>query len=431
MTRNTGAINVTFDQLPISMSYDAPTLYIKSENNISFGNYYGETYDSRHFDGKGGAASFEALQDREHRYIRAWIEHESDARIVVRIREALANNIYDIAHTDIPSGSPYGKGDWEDQWFYVYPDGTYLEHDKIYTGLAPMSRPFGFDRTPPKVVHEFIESVVRGRPGSLPTDDIEKRALTLIRLIGDHSEAHLPEGKSTTISYDTYPEGFGDFRDANIMLVNLKAQYKPFTIALPYGVRIQPYIPEQPIRYVFNVFGWTPDSNRPYKTSIGHILNYWHYRRTDNTLEQIYLQGMTNAADPVKDLVGLAWSWILAPKLQMEGLKSSYADMTYDPAQKAYIIPRQGRGPTTLEFTLARDDDGNTGVPMSLVNPTFIVKDWGDSDVSLAIDSKTVQRDENFRVGYEETPTGKDLILWLKLKSSKTVKFSITPQKKN
>jgi hypothetical protein len=105
--------------------------------------------------------------------------------------------------------------------------------------------------------------------------------------------------------------------------------------------------------------------------------------------------------------------------------------MTCDPAQKAYIIPRQGRGPTTLEFTLARDDDGNTGVPMSLVNPTFIVKDWGDSDVSLAIDSKTVQRDENFRVGYEETPTGKDLILWLKLKSSKTVKFSITPQKKN
>jgi len=37
-----------------------------------------------------------------------------------------------------------------------------------------------------------------------------------------------------------------------------------------------------------------------------------------------------------------------------------------------------------------------------------------------------VQHGDNFRVGYEETPTGKDLILWLKLKSSKTVKFSIT-----
>ena len=142
-----GTVRVTFDQLPISMSYDSPTFYMMSENNIGFGNYTAETYDPRNFNGKGGAASFEALQDRENRYIRVWIEHQSNARIVVRVRQALANNLYDISHTDIPSGSPYGKGDWEDQWFYIYPDGTYLEHDKVYTGLATMSRPFGFDRT--------------------------------------------------------------------------------------------------------------------------------------------------------------------------------------------------------------------------------------------------------------------------------------------
>ena len=424
-----GAVKVTFDLLPTTMSYDLPgRFYMVSENNISFHSFPGETYDNRHFGGTGGAASFEPLMDRENRYVRVWIEHQSDARIVVRVREALANNLYNIAHTDIPSGSPYGKGDWEDEWYYIYPDGTNIRDDKIYTGLAPMSRPFGFDRDPPKVVHEFIEPGVHGQPGHLPTDDMETNALTLIRLFGDFMEARLPDGKSTTISYVPYPKDFGDFRDANIMLVNLKAKYKPFMIAMPYGVRVQPYAPEGPLRYVFETWGWSPSSGRGYTLSLGHILNYWHYRRTDNTLEQIYFQGMTDAADPVKELVSLAWSWIQPPKLHMEGLEPSYTDITYDPAQKAYIVPRQGRGPTELKFSLEADKDGGSGVPMSLVNPAFIVKDWGESDVSLQIDSKPVERGDNFRVGYEETATGKDLIIWLKMKTSQTVKFSISPK---
>lgn len=422
-------VKVTFDLLPTTMQYDLPThFFLVTENNIKFSNFAAETYDPRHWAATGSAASFEPLQDRENRYVRVWIEHQSDARIVVRIFYALCNKNEEIAHPDIPSGSPYGKGDWVDEWVYIYPDGTSLRHMKIYTGLAPMARPFGFDRTPPKVVFEFVESAVQGIPGRVPTDDIEIGALTLIRLIGDHTEILLPEGKSTTISYNAYPAAFGDFRDANIMLVNLKAQYKPFTIAVPKGIRIQPYLPDGPVPYVFNTFGWTSSSKTPYFTSICHILNYWHYRRTDNTLEQVYLQGMTNAVDPVKELVSLAWSWIAAPRLQMEGLKPSYSVFTYDPAQKAYIVPREGWGPTALEFTLEQDRDFRSRAPNSIVNPAFVVKDWGESDVLLQVNSKPVQQGESFRVGYEETATGKDLILWLKMKASETARFSISPK---
>jgi len=74
---------------------------------------------------------------------------------------------------------------------------------------------------------------------------------------------------------------------------------------------------------------------------------------------------MTNAADPVKELVSLSWSWIQAPRLQMEGVKPSYTDITYDPAQKAYIVPREGYGPAELKFSLEYDNDGGGfGVPM-------------------------------------------------------------------
>jgi len=419
-----GAIKVTYDLLPTSMSFDLPWNYcMVMENGIKVSYFAAETYDPRDFDGTGGAASFEPGMDRQGRYVRGWIEHQSDARIVVRIRYALSNNLYDIAHPDIPSGSPYGKGDWGDEWFYIYPDGVHVRHMKLYTGLAPVSRPFGFDRVPPKVVHEFMESVVRGQPGHKPTDDIEIDALTLIRLFGGHSEDSIDEGISTKISWKPYPEDFGEFRDANIMFINLKSEYKPFTIGMPYGVRVQPYAPEGDLPHVFQTWGYSPE--RGYTAALGHMLNYWHYRRTDNTLEQVYLHGVTNTDDPVKELVPLAWSWIAEPSLQMEGVEPDYNQFLYDPAQRAYIVPRKGRGPTELEFTLEKDDDL---APLCIINPAFIVKDWDEPGVELKMDGKTIEQGKTFRVGLEQTPTGKDLIIWLRMKTNEPTRFSIAPR---
>jgi len=423
--REKGAVKVTFDLLPTTMSFDLPWTYcMVTENNIKFANFAAETYDPRKFYATGGAASFEPGMDREGRYVRAWIEHKSDARIVVRIRYALANNLYDIAFPDIPTGSPYGKGDWTDEWHYIYPDGSNIRHMKIYTGLAQLSRPFGFDRTPPRTVHEFMETVIIGEPGHIPTDDIELDAVTLVRMFGGHVETIIPEGESTTINFKPYPKDYGDFRDANIMLINLKSEYKPFTIALPYGVRVQPYEDDGPFPWVFHTWGRPPE--RGYTSVFGHFLNYWHYKRTANTLEQIYLHGMTNAADPVKDLVSRGWSWIQNPVLKMEGLELSYTEFTYDMAQKAYIVPRKGRGPVELNFSLEKVNRG----PMWIINPTFIVKDWDTPGIALRVNGKKQKEGKNYRVGYEQTPTGKDLILWLRMRSSKPTQFTITPTSK-
>jgi hypothetical protein len=421
-----GAVKVTFDLLPTSMSFDLPWNYcMVTQNGIKFSTLAAETYDPRDFAGTGGAASFEPGMDREGRYIRAWIERQSDARIVVRIRYALANNLYDIAHPDIPSGSPYGKGDWVDEWFYIYPDGVHTRHMKIYSGLAPVSRPFGFDREPPNVVHEFMELNVRGLPGHKPTDDIEIEAMTLIRLLGAHTENLIEEGISTTISYKPYPDDFGEFRDASIMLLNLKSEYKPFTIGMPYGVRVQPYMPEDDLPHVFQTWGYS--ERRGYSSSLGHMLNFWHYRRSDNTLEQVYLHGMTNAEDPVKELVALAWSWVAGPKLRMEGLEYDYGTFTYDQVQKAYIVSCKNGKPSELEFELEVDEDFYD-MRQSIINPAIIVKGWGKAPVTLEIDGKPVKQGKDFRVGYEQTPTGKDLVIWLKMKTNKTVTFSITPK---
>jgi len=309
-----GAIRVNFDLLPTAMSFDLPWTYcMVTENNIKFANLAAETYDPRDFDGTGGLASFEPGMDDEGRYVRAWIEHQSDARIVVRIRYALNNNLGDIAHPDIPSGSPYGKGDWTDEWHYIYPDGTNIRRMRIYTGLAPVSRPFGFDREPPSTVHEFMESVVIGQPGHVPTDDIEIEALTLFKMFGGHSE----------------------------------------------------------------------------------------------------------------ELVSLAWSWITDPPLRMDGLEDEYGVYTYDPAQKAYIVPRKGRGPVRLEWMLDEPEDG----PMHIINPAFIIKDWDREGFVLKMNGKLVERGRDFRAGYEDTPTGSDLVLWIRMHAQEAVEFELSPLK--
>ena len=113
-----GAVKVTFDLLPTTMSFDLPWHFCAvAENGLKFAYFAAETYDPREWDGKGADASFEAGMDKAGRYSRVWIEHQSPARIVVRVRYALTNSKYKIAHDDLKTESPYndGKGDWGEE----------------------------------------------------------------------------------------------------------------------------------------------------------------------------------------------------------------------------------------------------------------------------------------------------------------------------
>jgi hypothetical protein len=188
-----GVVEVYFDLLPTSIRFNAPSYpCLVTENGIQYSNGFAETYDPR-LDPDAKETSFEPGFDDSNEYSRMWIESQNEARIVVRVRGALVSDEGKyIAHADIPSGSPYGAGDWVDEWYYIYPDGVHTRHVKIYTGLASRSLPFGFDREPPQVIHEFMEAMVLGEKRHQPQDDIEEGGITLIRTVGDNSEAIIP-----------------------------------------------------------------------------------------------------------------------------------------------------------------------------------------------------------------------------------------------
>jgi hypothetical protein len=416
------AVEVHFDLVPTTMRFSMPCFpCMVTENGIHYSNGWTETYDPQ------VSSSCEVLWDNEARYARMWIESQNPARIVVRVRAALGDPDGYIAHSDIPSGSPYGQGDWTDEWYYIYPDGTHTRHVRIYTGLAEQSLTVT-DQTfsgrtpireiPPNVVHEFQEEFIFGLSGHLPEHDIEEEPLTLIMM----------DGRSKVIPYKPYPKDFGEFSAANIKVVNLKSQYRPFTICIPHGIENEPYPPEGNLPQVFQTWPREP-GERGYSTSLGHILNWWHYRRTENILEQVYLSGMTKAQDPAEELLPLAKSWLEPPRLQMRGLEPRYRERIYDPAQRAYIIRRQDRGRGALQLSLEgyESDEDEPGAPLWIVNPAFVIKDWGNEGVAIKVNGKQVKPGEGYRVGYESTETGTDLILWFKRESREKMKFELRP----
>ena len=72
-------------------------------------------------------------------------------------------------------------------------------------------------------------------------------------------------------------------------------------------------------------------------------------------------------------------------------------------------------------------DEDFHGVAQTIINPAIVMKDWGEAGVEVKIDGKPVERGKDFRVGYEETNTGKDLILWFRMTSTKPTRFTLTP----
>lgn len=425
-----GAVKVTFDLQPTSMSFDLPWHFCAvAENGIKFAHFAAETYDPRKWNGAGADASFEAGMDRDARYARVWIEHQSDARIVVRVRYALTNSKLQIAHDDAPSDSPYnnGKGDWGEERFTIYPDGVYVRHMTIHSSLAAMSQPFGFYREPPNVVHEFMETVVIGPPGHVPTDDINTNpALFLFKMFRNQPGEVYAEGAGKEIDYGLPhgpPADFGEFRDANIMLLNSKSSYKPFTIGLPYGVSVTPYGWEENRTYPFTTWTGYREPTIGYIAAIGHMVNWWHFRRTESTIEQVYLHGLTNSVVPQQELMPLAWSWISPPELQMpaarlspNGSAGEYQQFTYDQTQRAYVVPHAGVGPREVHFRLdAIYDDKHLHGTMWLVKPAFVISQWNNRshDIELQIDGKRLKLGSDYRLGFEQQDAGVALVIWV------------------
>jgi len=395
---------VMFDEYPFKLVYwhginNYPVWY--SENDIGLMHEAAETV--------GPLGCQEALMDRQCRYSRVRVIENNDARVMIHWRHAMNDIKYELVHVDPLTG----WGDWCDDYLTIYPDGVAAR--KLIHWCSSLDKWHSYEQD------NFIVPI-----GLTPADILEAEAVKLANLKGEESELSWAEtGK---------PEG-KNIPDPIILKYNIKAESRPFMIIHPELGEALLEGNGRPWPHCFYWWNHWPVAQipsdgkqlyivdgRPSSTCItgnpfrtDHPLN----ERTANSLKQFMLFGMTTNKT-AGQLAPLARSWAQAPKLEIT--VNGFEDEGYSIAERCYNIKRSGSGKSnTLKFEIKADNDS------PVVNPAFVIKNWGNKDVELKIDGREIKRGKDFRFGHSRHLKGSDLVVWIKAESTRPIKVKFSP----
>ena len=383
---------VKFDESPVSVVFWRGTSYgpgLVTENNLW-------TSDQSVEEGGGGAMSCaEHMSDKQCRHAHARIIESTDARVVVHWRYALVDILYNK-----PRMNSDGWSDWVDEYFTFYPDGAGIRNVKYW------SSDYGH--------YSLQDTQFLTPPGVRPEDVIELSALTVVT----------QSGESRTLSWaGGVPDN--NLRNANIEVVNLKSQYKPFII-FEVGPHINPWGQSEKNDYTY----WPTWNHWP----VGQVLSdgrlaTYHDRLTHSALGEvdiddldttIMMYGVGNL--PIGSLAMLARSWNEAPNVNI--VSSGFSSDGYDRGQRAFLLRQTSGEPAELEFTV----QASNGSP--IYNPCFVIKNWkGQGEIGLAIDGQAAAPGTDFRTGIEYSTDGGTaaLVVWVKKQSTASTTFKISP----
>jgi hypothetical protein len=393
---NNADIVVQFDETDCKFVFWHGTGYIPSwvtENNIWFSNGFNEGWNEN--------GSCEPMSDKKAKYSNVKIVESNDARVVVQWRYALVDVTGVFAFEDPITG----WGDWTNETFTIYPDMVGVREDMLLSNA-------------PNAAHEWQESMMVLAPGQRPSDVLNFDALSLANIKGE-SKTYSWE-QETPPHYPPYPE------EPVVQVVNSKSEYRPFSALRPQdnpGIDI--YSGE--IRREVDVFPWWnhwPVAPRPtdgryamFEDRAAHAsVSHWlwdAYKVTDRSMTKLMLNGMTNK--PVEELIPIIKAWSNPAEIK---LKDDIHSAQYTPEEKAYTIVL-AEDVSALEFTLSGDEDS------PIINPAFVIENWGNRGVSLEVDGKQIPRGEDFRYGLRESLDNRDLILWLRYEADEALTFKL------
>lgn len=373
--------------------------------------YNGAWFTNEFFERRGGAVSgttsmVEPMSDKQCRYSNVRIIENTDARVVIHWRYAPVDLDYTQAFVDPESH----WGDWADEYYYIYPDAVGVRKATLHTSA----------------LNEWIEcqeSIVINQPGTIPEDNLNLDAISLYNLKG--------EKKIYTWTEKGSPGLVNPPEKVCIQKINFKSEFKPFTVVQPENVTIQSYGGSTPGSH-FNFFDHWPvsqtksdtraarSSEKPSHTSLSQI-KWPAFIEDKGSRTWIMLNGMINADD--NKLVSLAKSWINPAGLKI--LSKNYIFNGYDPSQRAYLLSFTGSDNEPLEIELSAGEES------PVVNPAFVIKNWGNYSAGLKINGTEIEHSENFRTGKKTTLEGTYLIVWIRAESTSPIKIILTPFIKN
>ncbi|MFH1919359.1 MAG: LamG domain-containing protein [Planctomycetota bacterium] len=393
---------VAFDFAPLRLVFWRGTSYNPcwvTEN----GNWLSNEWFEREGSKLGLGFSCESQSDKQARYSHAKIIESSDARTVVLWRYAPVDVLYRMPYVDELTN----WADWCEEYHTVYPDGVAVRKVVMYSSNF-------------KEWHEWCQSLPICQAGQRPDDILDQdRYLSLVTV----------DGQSRTFSAPK-PNQTNRVRGANIQVIHFKSKFQPFLILPEKGADI--WLWSTSIREQYSAFFWgsgwpvaqvptsarKPVANDRPTISCTSTQDCAPYEYTDHSMTKIMLTGLTDKE--AIDLLPLSRSWNRPAELGLQG--EAFRSHGYDPTQRAYVLTCTASGkPSPLEVRLAATSDS------PVVNPAFVVQNWGDSDVHLKIDGREINRGKSFRFGHNRRLTGSDLIVWIELESTSPIRLLLEP----
>jgi hypothetical protein len=390
---------VRFDETPCRFVFWHGTAYIPNwvtENGIWFNNGFNEGWNEH--------GSCEPMSDKKAKYSTVKVVESNAARVVVQWRYGLVDVVNTFAFEDPDTG----WGDWTNETFTIYPNMVGVRKDMLLSNA-------------PRAAHEWQESIMVMGPGQRPDDVLEFAALSLANTVGD--------SRTYSWEHETPPHRPKGVKNANIQTVNTQSKYHPFSAVRPQDdPEIDIYSGE--IRRDVCVFPWWnhwPVAPRPtdgryamFDDRASHAsLSHWNwgpYETTDASMTKIMLNGLTDKT--VEELVPLTRSWANPPELKVVG--SGFENEGYDATDLAFHLTcKNGAKPLTMKIAAGKESP--------VVDPAFVVNNWGYGGADLQVNGKAIGHGKDFRVGHRERLDGTDLIVWFRFETTEPVTIKLTP----
>ncbi|MCH7227026.1 LamG domain-containing protein [Haloferula sp. A504] len=390
---------VTFDKVPGRYVFWHGANYIPMMVNEK-GHWYSNQFNETWWNG-----GFEPMGDKRMVYGRVHIVEQSPARVVIRWRYPLSGVDYRIFAEGWADDS--GWGEWCDWYFTIYPDGSCVKRMRSWK-----SRTHG---------REWHESMVILGPDQHPESVIESRpTLTLGTLDGTIRRYNWIEEPPTDVNYE----------DVSLHIVNLQAEYDPYTICgpvnrgnvytkrgdNPYGVF--PAWNHWPVGQFPSPGRYVRYPDRSAHCSMTHL--YWDpsvaFEEEGRFEEKLMLEGLSNASP--ERLVEIARSYLKPPAAVVEGGQVS---VEWDEKTRAYQVTRESGEVREMELRLEASEAHPS------VNPVFVVENWGeDHEANLLINGKLPPNDVDIRQGVVRRPNGVTaLVIWMEMACREPTDFQI------
>jgi len=400
-------IVINFDGNPYQMVFWRGTNY-----NMNLVTENGKWVGDQSAEGGGGnvIGCCEHMSDKQCRYAHVRLIENHDARVVVHWRYALCDVLYRIANMYD------GWGAWADEYYTIYPDGVAVRAFTVY-GLGG-----GCSITEPASLNN---------PGERAEDNLHVDALIQANM----------DGQIRRQSWDPWPSsGRGaaafknDLPNANINIVNFKSKSKPFYIYEP-GTRVVPYgggLAEVRDYSKFPTWNHWPVSQAPsdgrYAFATDRVSSSAvtspeppMEKRQDGALVGRFIMGLTNK--PIEKLAPVARSWLQAPEIRVTS--KGFTSEGYSRDQRVFILSKNLPASTdSLRFEIIASEDS------PIVNPAFVIKNWGQGQAVLKINGKMIKQGKKLRMGHRHRLEGSDLIVWIETEATKPISVLLSAPKK-